>query len=55
MIAGYGTVGLELLMQLDKMDAIICPVGSGSLVAGLILAVKTLKPNCLIYVSTYIF
>lgn len=49
LIAGYGTLGLELLTQLDKMDAIICPVGSGGLVAGLILAVKSLKPNCLIY------
>ncbi|KAI8424952.1 hypothetical protein MSG28_006864 [Choristoneura fumiferana] len=49
LIAGYGTLGLELLTQLDKMDAVLCPVGSGSLVAGIVLAVKSLKPNCLIY------
>ncbi|KAJ0173572.1 hypothetical protein K1T71_010721 [Dendrolimus kikuchii] len=49
LIAGYGTMGLELLTQLDKIDAIICPVGCGSLVASLVLAVKGLKPNCLIY------
>lgn len=50
LIAGYGTLGLELLTQLEKMDAILCPVGSGGLVAGLLMAVKSLKPNCLIYV-----
>ncbi|XP_028176540.1 uncharacterized protein LOC114364549 [Ostrinia furnacalis] len=49
LIAGYGTVGLELLSQLDKIDAIICPVGSGGLLASTVLAVKSLKPNCLIY------
>ncbi|XP_075983189.1 uncharacterized protein LOC142981277 [Anticarsia gemmatalis] len=49
LIAGYGTLGLELLTQLDQMDAILCPVGSGGLVASLVLAVKSLKPNCLIY------
>ncbi|XP_047033517.1 uncharacterized protein LOC124640004 [Helicoverpa zea] len=49
LIAGYGTLGLELLTQMDKMDAILCPVGSGGLVASLVLAVKSLKPNCLIY------
>lgn len=50
-MAGYGTIGLELLNQLDKIDAIICPVGSGGLIASLIVAVKSLKPKCLIYVS----
>ena len=50
LIAGYGTVGLELLTQQENMDAILCPVGSGGLVAGLLLAIKSLKPNCLIYV-----
>ncbi|KOB70554.1 putative threonine dehydratase catabolic [Operophtera brumata] len=50
LIAGYGTLGLDLLSQLDKMDAILCPVGSGNLVAGLIIAVKSLKPSCIIYV-----
>ncbi|KAL0869047.1 hypothetical protein ABMA27_007364 [Loxostege sticticalis] len=49
LIAGYGTIGLELLMQLDKVDAVICPVGSGGLVASIVLAVKSIKPNCLVY------
>ncbi|KAG6455484.1 hypothetical protein O3G_MSEX009221 [Manduca sexta] len=49
LMAGYGTLGLELLTQMDKLDAIICPVGSGGLVASLVLAVKSLKPSCLIY------
>lgn len=50
LIAGYGTLGLELLSQMDKMDAVLCPVGSGGLVASIVLAIKSLKPNCLIYV-----
>lgn len=53
LIAGYGSLGLELLSQVDKMDAIICPVGTGGLVASIVLAVKSLKPNCLVYVSMF--
>ncbi|XP_045533078.1 uncharacterized protein LOC123720491 [Pieris brassicae] len=49
LLAGYGTVGLEILTQVDKLDAVLCPVGSGGLVASVLLAIKTLKPNCLIY------
>ncbi|CAG4957492.1 unnamed protein product [Colias eurytheme] len=49
LLAGYGTLGLEILSQKDKIDAILCPVGTGGLVASVLLAVKTLLPNCLIY------
>ncbi|CAB3249276.1 unnamed protein product [Arctia plantaginis] len=49
LLAGYGTLGLELLTQMDTMDAILCPVGTGGLVASIVLAVKSLKPKCLIY------
>ncbi|CAK1550489.1 unnamed protein product [Leptosia nina] len=49
LLAGYGTLGLEILSQTDKVDAILCPVGSGGLVASILLAIKTLKPTCLIY------
>jgi threonine dehydratase len=44
-IAGAGTVGLEILDQIPDVDAIIVPVGGAGLIAGLSLAVKTLKPS----------
>lgn len=44
-IAGQGTLGLELLDQVRDLDAIICPIGGGGLIAGLAVAVKTLRPK----------
>ncbi|RHY73967.1 hypothetical protein DYB38_003480 [Aphanomyces astaci] len=43
-IAGAGTMGIEILNQVPKADAIIVPVGGGGLIAGIALAVKTLNP-----------
>ena len=48
-IAGQGTIGLEVLEQLDNLDSIIIPVGGGGLLAGVALAVKKIKPNIKIY------
>lgn len=48
-IAGQGTVGLEILEQLSDVDAIICPVGGGGLIAGVALAVKEKKPSVQIF------
>ncbi|RSD28644.1 threonine ammonia-lyase [Mesobacillus subterraneus] len=48
-IAGQGTVGLEILEQLPDVDAIICPVGGGGLIAGVALAVKKKKPDIKVY------
>lgn len=45
-IAGAGTLGLEILDQVPAADAIVVPVGGGGLIAGLGLAVKRLKPSC---------
>jgi threonine dehydratase len=45
-IAGAGTLGLEILKQVPEADAIIVPVGGGGLIAGLGLAVKHLRPEC---------
>lgn len=39
-IAGQGTIGLELFDQLDHIDAVVCPVGGGGLLAGLAIAMK---------------
>ena len=48
-IAGQGTVGLEILEQLPDVEAIICPVGGGGLIAGIAVAVKEKNPNVAIY------
>ncbi len=45
-IAGAGTLGLEILDQVPDVDAIVVPVGGGGLIAGLGLAVKHLRPQC---------
>jgi len=44
-IAGQGTIGLEILKQVPEVEAIVCPVGGGGLLAGLALAVKSLRPR----------
>jgi threonine dehydratase len=44
-IAGQGTIGLELLEQLPNLDAVIVPVGGGGLIAGVSLAIKSLRPE----------
>lgn len=48
-IAGQGTIGLELLEQLPDMDAVIVPVGGGGLISGIAFVVKTLNPSCKVY------
>lgn len=48
-IAGQGTIGLELFDQLDHIDAVVCPVGGGGLLAGLAIAMKQKKPTIRIY------
>jgi threonine dehydratase len=44
-IAGQGTIGLELIEQVPQLDAVIVPVGGGGLIAGVSLAVKSLRPE----------
>jgi len=44
-IAGQGTMGLEIVEQVPDLDAVIVPIGGAGLIAGLSLAIKTLKPN----------
>lgn len=48
-IAGQGTIGLELLEQLPDLDAVIVPVGGGGLISGVAFVVKTLNPSCKVY------
>ena len=44
-IAGQGTVGLEILEDLPNVDTLIVPIGGGGLAAGIATAVKALKPD----------
>lgn len=44
-IAGQGTVGLEIMEQLPDVDVIFVPIGGGGLASGVALAVKSLKPS----------
>ncbi|MBR5230408.1 MAG: threonine ammonia-lyase [Firmicutes bacterium] len=48
-IAGQGTIGLEILEQLPDVEAIIVPIGGGGLAAGVACAVKQLKPDVKVY------
>jgi threonine dehydratase len=44
-IAGQGTVGMEILQQLDNIDVIFVPVGGGGLIAGIATYVKSVRPE----------
>jgi len=48
-IAGQGTIGLELHEQNPKLDAVIVPVGGGGLIAGIAVALKVLNPRIRIF------
>ena len=48
-IAGQGTIGLEILEQLPDVDVVIVPVGGGGLISGVAFAIKSLKPSCKVY------
>jgi threonine dehydratase len=44
-IAGQGTLGIEMLEETDDLDAVILPVGGGGLIAGVACAVKEMQPH----------
>ncbi|XP_062509854.1 L-threonine ammonia-lyase-like isoform X2 [Corticium candelabrum] len=44
-LAGQGTIGLEIIEQVPDVDAVVVPVGGGGLLAGIAVAVKALKPE----------
>lgn len=48
-IAGQGTIGLEILDQLPDVDAVIVPIGGGGLISGIAYAIKSLNPNVKVY------
>lgn len=48
-IAGQGTIGLELLEQIPDMEAVIIPIGGGGLISGVAFAIKKLNPDIKVY------
>ncbi len=44
-MAGQGTIGMEILEDLPDADIVICPIGGGGLISGLAVALKSLKPS----------
>lgn len=44
-IAGQGTIALEILDELPNVDAILIPIGGGGIVAGIAIAAKAIKPS----------
>jgi len=44
-IAGQGTLGLEMLSDLPDADALVVPIGGGGLLAGIAIAARALRPN----------
>ncbi len=48
-IAGQGTIGLELMEQLPDLDAVLVPIGGGGLISGIAYTIKTLNPHVKVY------
>ena len=48
-IAGQGTIGLEILDQLQDVDAVLVPIGGGGLISGVASAIKALRPQVKVY------
>ena len=45
MIAGQGSIGLEILEEKDDIDIVVVPIGGGGLLGGIGSVIKTLKPS----------
>ena len=48
-IAGQGTIALEILSNLDDIDAVIVPIGGGGLISGIACTLKAIRPNIKVY------
>lgn len=48
-IAGQGTIGLEIIEEMPDVEAVIVPIGGGGLISGVAFTIKTLKPDVKVY------
>ena len=48
-IAGQGTIGLEIIEDFPEVEAVIVPIGGGGLIAGVAFAIKSLRPDVKVY------
>lgn len=48
-IAGQGTIGLEILEDMPDVEAVVVPIGGGGLISGVAFAIKTLRPDVKVY------
>ncbi|MBD5238160.1 MAG: threonine ammonia-lyase [Bacteroidales bacterium] len=48
-IAGQGTIGLEIIEDYPEVEAVIVPIGGGGLIAGVAFAIKSLRPDVKVY------
>lgn len=48
-IAGQGTIALEILSELDDIDAVVVPIGGGGLISGIAYTVKQIRPSVKVY------
>ncbi|NXT76380.1 SRR racemase, partial [Zapornia atra] len=50
-IAGQGTIGLEVLEQAPEINAVVVPVGGGGMIAGIAVAIKALRPDVKVFAA----
>lgn len=48
-IAGQGTIGIEIMNEIPDVDAVVCAIGGGGLISGVACAIKNLNPNVKVY------
>ena len=48
-IAGQGTIGLEIMNEMNDVDAVIVPIGGGGLISGIACAIKSISPHVKVY------
>ena len=48
-IAGQGTIGIEIMNEMPDVDAVVCAIGGGGLIAGVAYTIKQINPNCKVY------
>ena len=48
-IAGQGTIGMEIMHEMNDVDAVIVPIGGGGLIAGVACAIKSMAPHVKVY------